>query len=180
MRKLVGSLIVTATLVVGALANPLAAKDKKPAKRETPSAFKDLVACRAIADNAARLACYDQQVASLAQAESAGEVVVADRKQAEEAQRGLFGYSIPQTNLLGSEKGEAINQIEATVASARQYDYGRWRMTMEDGSVWDQIGTDVLAFDPHAGDKVVIKRASFGSYAAKVDGQPPIKVRRVQ
>lgn len=176
MRKTAAFLIVASILVSG----PAVGKDKEAGKRQAPASFKDLVACRQIADNAARLACYDSQVASLEQAESKGEVVVADRKQVEDAQRGLFGYSIPKSNLLGDSKGAQIDKIEVTVASARQYDYGRWRMTMDDGSVWDQIGTEVLAFDPRTGDKVTIKRASFGSYAAKVGGQPSIKVRRVQ
>lgn len=140
----------------------------------------DLIACSQIADGVARLACYDRRIALIEQAESKGDILVADRKQVEDAQRGLFGYSILKSNLLSGEKGEAINQVELTVASASQYDYGRWRLTMEDGSVWDQIGTDVLAFDPRSGNKVIIKRASFGSYAAKVDSQPPIKVRRIQ
>ena len=172
---------ITCSIVALLLAaNPALANVDKATKREAPATFRDLIACGQIADNVARLTCYDRQIASFEQAESKGDVLVADRNQVEEAQRGLFGYSILKSNLLSGKKGEDINQVEFTVASARQYDYGRWRITMEDGSVWDQIGTDMLAFNPKSGNKVVIKRASFGSYAAKIGGQPPIKVRRVQ
>ena len=94
MRKLAAFLIPLAVVAIA----PAAGKEKKSEKRDAPAAFKELVACRQIADSAARLACYDRQVASLEQAQSAGEVVVADRQQVEQAQKGLFGYSIP--NLL--------------------------------------------------------------------------------
>jgi len=176
MRKLAAFLIPLAVVAIA----PAAGKEKKSEKRDAPAAFKELVACRQIADSAARLACYDRQVASLEQAQSAGEVVVADRQQVEQAQKGLFGYSIPKSNLLGNEGGGEINQIEAVLASARQFEYGRWRLVMEDGAVWDQVDTETLAVNPRPGAKIVIKRASFGSYTARIGGQPPIKVRRVQ
>lgn len=171
--------LVSLTLVA-MLAAPMAlAKDKK-GKQEAPEAFKQVIACRQITDEKARLACYDTQVAALDTAQQAGEVVVADKKQVEEAERGLFGFSIPKSPLTGSE-AKPIEQIETVVSSARQYEYGKWRLTMEDGSVWEQVdGAETLAFDPRNGDKVTIKRAAFGSYKARIGGQPGIRVRRVQ
>lgn len=180
MQKHVARLFVTGLFLAGFAANPGSAKESKPEEREAPAAFKDLVACRQIAENAARLACYDRQVASLDQAQSQGDLVVADRKQVKEAQRDLFGYSIPKSNLLGTDKEEPISQLEAVIASVRQAPRGGWRLVLENGSVWDQIDTEVLAVDPRSGGKVVIKRAAFGSYQARINGQPPIKVRRVQ
>lgn len=64
------------------------------------------------------------------------------------------------------------------VETASQYDYGRWRPTLSDGSVWDQIDTEVIAVDPRKGSKVVIKRASMGGFKASVNGQPSVRVRR--
>lgn len=167
-------------LALAVIAAPVSAKDKKQARKEAPEAFRQLVACRQIADSAARLACYDRQVAAFEQAESAGEVVLADRKQVEETQRGLFGFAIPGSAILGNENGKELTQVETVVTSARQYEYGRWRITMENGSVWDQIDAEVLAFAPRAGDKAVIKKAAFGSYLVRVAGQPGIKVRQIQ
>lgn len=167
-------------LVVAVLAAPaLEAKDKQD-KQDAPDAFRAVIACRQIADEKARLACYDAQVAALDTAQQTGQVVVADRKQVQEAERGLFGFSIPKSPLTSSD-AKPIDQIEATVSTARQYEYGRWRMTMDDGSVWEQVDSaETLAFDPRQGDKVVIKRAAFGSYKARIGGQPAIHVRRVQ
>lgn len=172
MRILPVSLLVATVLAAPALE----AKDKQDA----PDAFRAVIACRQIADEKARLACYDTQVAALDSAQQTGQVVVADRKQVQEAERGLFGFSIPKSPLTSSD-AKPIDQIEATVSTARQYEYGRWRMTMDDGSVWEQVDSaETLAFDPRQGDKVVIKRAAFGSYKARIGGQPAIHVRRVQ
>lgn len=175
MRILPVCLLVAAVLAAPALE----AKDKQD-KQDAPDAFRAVIACRQIADEKARLACYDAQVAALDTAQQTGQVVVADRKQVQEAERGLFGFSIPKSPLTSSD-AKPIDQIEATVSTARQYEYGRWRMTMDDGSVWEQVDSaETLAFDPRQGDKVVIKRAAFGSYKARIGGQPAIHVRRVQ
>ena len=176
MRKPLASLILAAALAAG----PSLAKDKQDRTKDTPDAFKQLVQCRQIADNALRLACYDRQAASIELAQSQGDLVIADRQQMKEAQRNLFGYSIPKSALLGTDKGEQLTQVDAVIASARAGSKGGWRLVMEDGSVWDQTDTEVLPVDPRKGDKVVIKRAALGSYLVRIDGQPPIKVRRIQ
>lgn len=154
------------------------AKDKDPPA--PPETYKRLVECRAIADPTARLACFDQQVAALQQAQERRELVIVDQKEVREAKKGLFGFSLPQVKLFGGGSSEDVTELESTVASARQYTYGRWRIVLSDGAVWEQIDDEVMASDPRQGDRIVIKRAAFGSYRAKINGQPAIRVRRVQ
>ncbi len=162
------------------LAVPAGAKDKTPPP--APQAYKDLVACKAIADPAARLACFDAQVGKLEQATAAGEVVVTDRAAVRETRKGLFGFRLPSLGLFGGDDDDKdeIKEILGTVAAARTFGYGSWRITLEDGSVWEQTDSERLVFDPRKGDKVKIYRAALGTYRMNVDGQRAIRVRRVE
>jgi hypothetical protein len=164
------------------LAAPAGAKDKSPPP--PPQAYKDLMACKAIADPAARLACYDAQAGKLEQATATGEVVVTDRAAVRETRKGLFGFKLPTFGIFGGgdsdDDKDEIKEIQGTVASARTFGYGAWRITLEDGSVWEQTDSERLVFDPRKGDKVRIYRAALGTFRMNVDGQRAIRVRRVE
>lgn len=161
------------------------ARDRKEEEAFPSPAFKDLIACRAIEDPAARLACYDAKVATVQQATDSGDLVIADKEQMREARRGLFGFKLPTLRLFGHHGNadatdDEVSEIEGVVASASNAGYGQWRFKLEDGATWQQIDTEVLAIDPHKGSKIRIKRAAMGSYKANIDGQPAIRVRRVE
>ena len=157
------------------------AKDKTPAP--PPQAWQDMVKCRQISDSVARLACFDTQVAKVEQATAAGDLVLADRESIRKTKRGLFGFGIPGGGLLGEtddKNAEEISEIEGTVSSARQFGYGAWRITLADGSVWEQTDDQKLLFDPKNGSKVHIYKGMMGTYRANIDGQRALKMRRVQ
>src|SRR4051812_1363572 len=88
---------VLLSLALLAAAMPAFAKDQKPEGRA--AAFKAVTDCRAVSDPNARLACYDEAVSRLDQAESSGQVVVLDREAAKEVKRQAFGFSIPSISL---------------------------------------------------------------------------------
>lgn len=170
-----------ALAVAGPATAPAAARDKAPPP--APQAYQDLVSCKAIADPAARLACFDAQVGKLEQATAAGEVVVTDRAAVRETKKGLFGFKLPTLGIFGGGDADAkdeVRQIEGTVAAARSFGYGSWRITLEDGSVWEQTDSERLVFDPAKGDTVKIYRAALGTFRMNVDGQRAIRVRRVE
>ncbi|MBA4747799.1 MAG: hypothetical protein H2056_03695 [Sphingopyxis sp.] len=160
------------------LATPaLAQDDDEPAKRAAP--VQKIYDCRAIGDDAARLACFDASVADLAAAEEKREVSFADKETIKKTRRGLFGFSLPRIGLFGGDsEDEEINEIEATVKSASIDRSGKYRMVMQDGAVWQQIDTTRLPRDPKPGHIVKIKVASLGSYFANVDGQRAIRLKR--
>lgn len=172
--------VAVATGIALACAVPAAAKDKAPPP--PPQAYKDMVACKAIPDPAARLACFDAQVGKLEQATAAGEVVVTDRAAVRETRKGLFGFKLPSLGLFGGDDDDKdeIKEILGTVAAARTFGYGSWRITLEDGSVWEQTDSERLVFDPRKGDKVKIYKAALGTYRMNIDGQRAIRVRRVE
>ena len=173
-------LLVGAPLLALLLASaPASAKDKQdgPVKRAVP--VQQLYDCRAIADDAHRLACFDRTVAALEVAEAKREVTIADKEVIKETRRGLFGFSLPRIGLFGGDgDDEQVKEIEAVVKSASVDRSGKYRIVMEDGAVWQQIDTTRLPREPKPGQKVNIKVASLGSYFAKVDGQRAIRMKR--
>ena len=168
-------------LVAVAAALPLTVAAAKPAKVQSrPEAFDALVRCRAIADAAQRLQCFDSAAAALEQAAESRELVVVDRKQVRETKRNLFGLDIPNLNPFGGgpdEDSEAVNSIEGVVASSFRGGDNRWVVRLEDGGTWGQTDSRPL-LRPRPGDKVKIVRAAMGSYMMRVGSQPGVRVKR--
>ena len=173
-----GKYLVAAAVLAGMSAAALA-QGKAPQQR--PEAFEALVACRAIADDAARLACFDTAAAGLQEAADRRDLVVVDREQVRKTKRSLFGLDIPNLNPFsgGGDEEEEIQSIESKVASAVRHGNGRWTVALEDGSSWIQTDDKPLALGPRKGQKIVVNKAAMGSYMMRVNGQPAIRVRRI-
>ncbi|WP_296819277.1 hypothetical protein, partial [Brevundimonas sp.] len=165
------------------IAGLLAAGAAQAQDAQRADALERLAACRAVADGAARLACYDAAAAALDEAERAGDVVVLDRAQVEETRRGLFGFPMPNLDIFsrgdGPVEAPEIDNVSYVVAQARQADRNVWVFTMEDGSVWRQIDGRMWG-RPRAGEAAVVRRAALGSYMMNVGDAPAIRVRREQ
>ena len=178
MRVYLWAGVMAVSVLVGSAVH---AKDKTP--QPPPQAWQDMIKCRQISESAPRLACFDAQVAKVEQAAANGDLVLADRESIRRTKRGLFGFGIPGGGLLG-ESGdkiaEEISEIDGTVGSARQFGYGLWRITLADGSVWEQTDDAKLVFDPRGGSKVHIYKGALGTYRVNIDGQRALKMRRVQ
>ena len=86
---------LVAISAAGLMAVGVVAKDRK-IEGSAPKIFTDVTACRAIADDAQRLACYDRSVGALSTAAEAKDVLVVDRETARKTKRGLFGLSLDQ------------------------------------------------------------------------------------
>lgn len=168
--------IAAGTIALAATA--AGAKDPPP----QPQAYLDLLQCKTISDPAARLACYDAQTAKLEQSTAKGDVVLTDRASLKQARKGLFGFRLPTLGLFGGgdDDKDEIQSIEGAVAQARTFGYGSWRITLADGSTWEQTDDQRLIFDPAKGDKVKIYKAALGTFRMNIAGQRAIKVRRVE
>lgn len=149
-----------------------------------PEIFRKLIDCRTVADNAARLACYDAQVAKLDEAESRNELVVVDKEQVRKARKGLFGLSLPDLGGVfggGDDKGEdaqGLSEIESTIKSAKEGNYGKWIIVLEDGARWEQTEAKDIR-DPKPGQPIKIRKAALGSFFANINGATAIRVKRV-
>lgn len=138
-----------------------------------------LAECRNVADDSARLACFDTAAAALEQAEAKGDIVVVDRAQAQQVRRQAFGFGLPSLSVFDrGEKPEAIDSIESKITAARTDPTGRWTLNLEDGSTWSQVEVDPPAIKPKPGMPVRVRKAPMGGYLLNVDGQHAFRVRR--
>ena len=162
--------------VLGLMAAVPASAQKMP-KTATPKLFEDVVQCRSIQDSAARLACYDRNVAALDTAQKSNELYVADKAAMKEARKGLFGFSLPRMKIFGDEDLGDLDELETTVAGVSSGSRG-FIITLPDGARWAQ--TDKRYMDkPKIGAKLKIKKAALGSYMASINGKPGFRVERV-
>jgi len=177
MREKGPALALTATVVLITSTGAAAQTMPQPAQ---PAQLQRLLACRAITDTQQRLACFDREAVALAQAVQRRDLVMIDRERARAAQRSLFGFSVPNFGgLLGGGSQNEVNEVEAIVAFADFNRDGGWTIRLKDGSVWTQTDDTVVPLKPKAGEKVIIKRATFGSFFMKVGRQPGFRARRI-
>lgn len=166
--------VAVAALVVG----PSWAKEPSKAR---PAVLQKLIDCRAITDDAARLACFDTGVAQLEAAESRNDVVVIDKEQVKTARKGLFGLSLPDLGIFGSKKDDEPDQelmeIKSTIKSARENALGKWVIILEDGAKWVQTESARI-FEPKPGQPIRIRKAAMGGFFANVNEQTAIRVAR--
>lgn len=160
-----------------------------------------LEACRSIADDARRLACYDgillpetaPQPSAIAETVAVPEppavpdpppVAPAPASASEDGNvvqrglgrlRGLFGRDEPPV-----EKPPELQSIDAQVVKFVKLARGNHRLTLEDGQVWREIEVKPRA-RYRVGDNVEIARGALGSYNLSNERTGHrIKVRRVR
>ena len=168
-----------AGLALALIAAPAAAKDKDKAVAP-PAIYQAVVDCRALADPAQRLACFDRTVGEMAKAGEAKDLVVLDRQTMRETRKGLFGFNLPKLKLFGGgddDDRDEVKEIESTIAGLRTADDGMPVMTIADGARWKQTeGRNVF---PKVGDPIRIKKATLGSYMANVNKRAAVRVTRL-
>jgi hypothetical protein len=154
-------------------------------KQPRPEIFTNLIQCRAIADNAQRLACFDRQVGEIDAAAQRDEVVVLDKTELKKTRKTLFGFSFPKLPFLGgSDDGEGragddgMARIEAKIATLRSMGYGKWQIGLEDGAQWATTEA-VTGRAPKVGQTIEIERAAMGSFMGKIDGGRTVRMRRI-
>lgn len=170
------------TLCAALLCLGAAEATAQPRQQDRAAALKALTDCRAVADSAARLACFDEAAARLDAAERAGDVVVLDREQVRTAKREAFGFSIPSFDLFDRDRRqreEEVDRIESTVRSASRDGYGRWTVLLANGQTWRQTDSRALP-RVRTGDKAEMRRGTLGSFFMRIGGQPGVRAERVR
>lgn len=189
--------MTTIRILAGAL---LAAGLAGAAQAQAPAdpALKGLSDCGALTDLAAKAACYDTATAALNAAVRSGEVIIVQRKQAQEAQRGAFGFNLPSLNIFdrafsGGDKdkdGKAkdgraplaatLDSITTNVKRASQDARGHWVIELSDGAVWTQTDNETIAPRPKPGDKIQVEKGAFGAFMMKVGNGKAVRAKRTQ
>ena len=170
-------LVAISAICALAAAAPAAAQKRR--SEPTPAPIQRLLDCRAIADVAQRLACFDRESRTVSESFARRDLVAFDRERVRSTKRSLFGLAIPNLGIFDDEEENEIKQIDSTVAGVGFNSEGGYIIRLADGSRWSQTDTKKLALDPRAGDKVVVKRGALGSYLLRVGKMPGFKVRRV-
>lgn len=171
----------TLALILAATALTAAAR---PPRGGSSPAVDAVTACRAIAGDADRLACFDRAAAALDTAVTQRDITVLDRQEVRQTRRTLFGFSLPNLALFGvgdtdDEKAPEFTTLDSTIVSAVPVSYGKYEMTLKDGgAVWRNI--DLLDAPPARGSKVHITRGAIGSYFFKIDSDRAIKAMRLR
>lgn len=154
------------TLVVSlSMVSPLVRGDDVAAK-VGPGSVEALVKCRAIDKADERLACYDREVGDL-------EEKVASKKLAIVVPRpgGMVGN--------GSNNENEFDVLNTMANKLSRTSDGSVTFELPNGTVW--IQTDQVAvFGLNPGVPVSIRKASFGSYFAKLGKNIPIRVKRIR
>jgi hypothetical protein len=174
MRMLTAAALLTATT----FATGAAAQEQTGAN----PLISNLMSCRAMADEQARLRCYDQAAAALGDAAAAGNVVVVDREEVRRTRRALFGFSLPRLPFFGGDSSheEEPSEIEGRVESARSAGHGMWAIALEGGALWQTTEGDTRMAPPRPGQTVRIRKAALGSYMLSVDRQRSVRAMRVR
>lgn len=169
MKQLIG--IGTTLILLGATSAFAADPAPNPVVGE-------VMKCRAEADNAKRLACYDAAAGVLAKATTEGSIAVLTREDMRKTRRSLFGFSIPKLPLFGGDSGEDTpDEIETTVRSFHVSRDGNLSLVMDDGAVWRT--TEPARRMPKPGSKAKIKKAALGSFFISIDGGRGLRGMRV-
>ncbi len=153
----------------------------KPAAAVSPLVAK-LAGCRSVGGDAQRLACFDRELATLLSAVSSGNVAVVDQGQLRAARRSLFGFQLPKLPFFSGDKSadDVPDQIDTTIRTTNSIGRGRYRVTLADGAVWETTDSPMRLTAPRAGNTIVIKKGSLGSYFLRIDGQVGVKGRRIK
>ncbi|WP_120717460.1 hypothetical protein [Tsuneonella amylolytica] len=163
------------------LCAPAAAAEPDPADAPPAPLFEAVTACRAVADTAARLACYDRTVAALAAAEAGREVVVLDRAGMRKTRERLFGINMPQVRLFGRsdtvEDADVVQQISSTIKAMAIAPDGLPVFLLADGGRWKQ--TDGRNVFPRVGHTITIKHGILNKYTASINGRAGVRVIRL-
>lgn len=179
MRKVhLVAVAFTMACMASASATAATATQKSSVEQPIPAQVQRLIACRALADSTARLACFDKEAGTMADAVASRDLVVIDKEGVQRTKRTLFGLSLPRLGIFDDD-GNEVTQIDGVIEGIGHNSDGGYVFILKDGGRWTQIDTRPVAIEPERGDKVVVKRAALGSYMMNVNKQPGIRVRRV-
>ena len=137
-----------------------------------------LLACRAIAEEAARLACFDRESAQLTAATAAPAKTAPSPAEAKQ-NFGLPEAAVAKKEVAAGTRAADASNIAAHIAALSLAGNGRSVFTLDNGQIWLQLLTegDLLL---KAGDTVKISRAAFNSYWLQTQSGRGCKVARIR
>ena len=172
--------LLAVAAIGAAAAAPAYAQDAKGPEVPTSPLIGKLETCRAITEDAERLACFDREVGALVGAADKGEVKVVDAEEITQTRRRLFGFSLPKIGLFGGGDEEEVKTLTSTITRVRHLGGKEYVFWIEEGNAqWRMKGRTVRFRAPKVGDSVEFKPASMGTYWIRVNGRKGVRGNRV-
>jgi len=157
------------TSLFAATAAAIAAPATAQAPQSPEQQLDSVQACRAIADVAARVACYDRASAPVTSAAAPAQAArPAPPPPPPPTPEEQFGRS-PERARPAPPPPEArtaqnLDQITAKITSLRADALGRLSFVLDNGQVWRMTESDGVFDFPNRGDTVTIRRGAIGGY----------------
>jgi len=147
------------------------------AAQSLPKRFEELQACRAISDDAARLACFDRTAAAFDTSVKSKELMVVEREEVRKTKRRLFGFALDEKSVFGDTGDPETTQITTKITSVREI--GQFiQIGVETGGTWQTI--EYSPFTPKTGSEVTIKKGALGGFFLRFDRGVGVRGKRVQ
>jgi hypothetical protein len=152
-----------------------------------------LLACRALADSAARLACFDRESGNLAGAPASVAAPASSSKDTgsketsaketsakDTSAKDNFGLSegaVTQKEVAVGARPADINKIDAHLVTVSSTGSGLAIFTLDNGQVWRQIALQEMLARP--GDEITVTRGLLHSYWLQIKRGRGCKVTRI-
>ena len=153
--------------------------------QESPLA--KVYACAGLPKADERPACYGAAIAGLKQAEATGGVAVVSREQVTEESEQAFVFKMPEAADIARAAGIAVpsapeqpDDVQVSIASAAKRADGKYRFTLDNRQVWEQIEIEKIDRLGALPLKAEIKAAALGSFLMRIEGGRSIRVRRLR
>lgn len=145
------------------------------AAAQSSAPLSGLYACEAISDSSAQLACFRAETAKLRAAETSGDVIAVEKETFSEIKKAEVEAEVEKV-----EQEKTAKKRTLVIASTSTYGgKGYTLFTLENGEVWKQIQPGRVRLNEGEVNSLTIKRASFGSFLARVnDKGKSVRVRR--
>ena len=141
----------------------------------------DILRCGAIADNPARLACFDELPAKARQGQADADASSKADFGLSAAQRSERGKRDAPETVADRKAPPAVEpRVEASIAAV---DMDRFRavFTLDNGQIWQTTSFGTLNTVPRVGQKVVVQTGPLGGYRLTLAGKTnEIGVKRVK
>jgi hypothetical protein len=142
-----------------------------------------LAKCAAVSDKLDRLICYDNLAATSSSVSASASIAVAPAAVATNQNEtfGLKKAAVKKEDfgLIKKADVEEIEQLYFTVAELDKDAYGSLTITLNNGQVWKQSGSQ--RFKLKTGQKIFIERAALGSFLLGSDDRnSTIRVKRLK
>lgn len=178
---------ITARLVMFTAAGAVLAIPSAALAQEDPNAaLRIMRECAKIDDPAARHACYDNNFRHTDAATSALEPTPSEVPQPRSVPIVRNGESRSVTDsarppLRPPPPNSASVRATSSVTAVAEKAPGTYLLTLEDGTQWEFAQSMGVSYNsPRRGSVVQVQAGTLGSHRLRVDGQQPVRVRRVR